>query len=118
MKRKHVIFDFFGTLVDYTPSIDGKSFKESYKLALKQGFTGKYEEFLTSWKSSFIDLIKKYDDSLEEVHMHMIVMNFYRRHIPNHLLSIQEFLDTYLEEWNKGVTYKPNLLRCISHDLI
>ena len=52
----HILFDFFGTLVDYSPSHTEQGYEQSYSLVQAAGADLDYDRFLTLWSGVFSEL--------------------------------------------------------------
>lgn len=108
----HLTFDFFGTLVDYTPGhFSGKEYAQTYKLLLKNGHTIKYEDFVSAFSATFDDLERKAKISSKEFHMDEVSDAFFKKYLGTKVDKEErdEFVETYISEWNKGITYIPKL---------
>ena len=103
----HVLFDFFGTLVDYSPSRTRQGFEQSYRLLSKADGDLSYEEFLTLRSALFDEFEREAALSSSEFSMTEIVRAFLARALdstpPDSFVS--EFAELYVSEWNKGVEY-------------
>ena len=52
----HVLFDFFGTLVDYSPAPIEEGYEKSYSLMRDAGYHGSYAEFVAHWQTTYAAL--------------------------------------------------------------
>ena len=103
----HILFDFFGTLVDYSASRTKQGYEQSHRLLSRADGDLGYEEFLALWSSQFDEFERKAEESSSEFSMTDIVRAFLARVLdrtPPELL-VSEFADLYVSEWNKGVVY-------------
>lgn len=107
----HVLFDFFGTLVAYSASRVEQGFHESHALLVEQGADDDYAGFLERWEASFEELEVRARDSGDEYSMDAVCEQFLRRVLPTapEQQVVESFRDTYLNEWNQGVTYIPGV---------
>jgi putative hydrolase of the HAD superfamily len=101
----HLLFDFFGTLVDYSPSRTEQGYHRSH--ALLREFDGRleYEAFLQEWSALFarFDELSAVDDS--EFSMVDVTTAFLRATLPREPASSQvdAFVETFLAEWSAAV---------------
>ncbi len=104
--RPALLFDFFGTLVDYSPSRVDQGYHRSHALLTGWGASDLgYQAFLDLWSdvSSRFDARSDLDD--REFSMHELGDAFLTEALhrsPAHLETV-EFVATYLAEWNTGV---------------
>lgn len=106
-KPEAIIFDFFGTLVDYSPSRTEQGYYRSHKLAESMGAELEYAEFLREWsaESALFDARSEVDDSefsMQEVSGAFLSRILNRR--PSRI-EISALADSYVAEWNTGVVY-------------
>lgn len=103
----HVLLDFFGTLVDYSPSRTDQGYHASYALTRSMGASVEYEEFLTEWVavSTHLDDRSAADDS--EFSMDEAATMFLARLLgrASSADEVGEFVELYVSEWNTGVVY-------------
>lgn len=103
----HVLLDFFGTLVEYSPSRTEQGYHGSHALVRAMGADVGYPEFLTAWaaESARFDARSDADDS--EFSMEEVATPFLARllHRDPSATEIGDLIDTYLGEWNTGVSY-------------
>jgi FMN phosphatase YigB (HAD superfamily) len=50
----HILFDFFGTLVTYSPNHIGQDYGRSYHLLVEQGVGLTYESFVQEWDETAV----------------------------------------------------------------
>ena len=118
---KHVLFDFFGTLVTYSESRIGPGFSGSYDVLQAHGAELTYPEFLARWDATFEGFEARALQSLREYSMDAVCSEFLSRVLPGapNQQAVSEFRDTYLTEWNQGVRYIPGtaeLLAALADD--
>jgi putative hydrolase of the HAD superfamily len=103
----YVIFDFFGTLVQYSDSLTGQGYQQSYRLLLQAGADLGYEDFLRQWSAFFTEFDRKAESSGREFSMTDVAGAFLSRNLPStpSIRFISDFADLSLSEWNKGVRY-------------
>jgi putative hydrolase of the HAD superfamily len=107
----HVLFDFFGTLVNYSPSRTEQGFARSHDLTRTMGAALTYHEFLAAWSktSERFDRLSDIDD--REYSMTDIGTAFLGDvlgRVPESA-EVDLLVRTYLSEWNKGVRYPPGI---------
>lgn len=110
MKRPratHLLMDFFGTLVDYSPSRTEQGFHASHGLVHSMGAEISYSEFLHEWamESSRLDKRSDVDDS--EFSMDEVAIPFLSRLLSRSPTTheVTALVETYVGEWNSRVTY-------------
>lgn len=99
-----ILLDFFGTLVDYSPSRTEQSFDRSFRLLGERGLERSYESFVASWDQCFRDL----DKQAEVTGIEFSMADALARYAHNERLPIDpafagKFIDGYLVEWSIGV---------------
>ena len=102
----HVLFDFFGTLVNYSPSRTEQGYEGSFELLQAAGSKLDYQAFLSLWS----EVSAEFDEVAEPTHREFSMLDlgrvFLRRAIATPADSIAgDFVQTYVAEWNKGVRY-------------
>ncbi|MGP4095195.1 HAD family hydrolase [Nonomuraea sp. KM90] len=111
MRRTHILFDFFGTLVEYSPSRTEQGYRSTYALLRRLGASLPYEEFLDGWSrtSAEFDRLSDLDD--HEFSMAEAGTAFLGRVLPHEPApaEVEEFVTLYVAEWNTGVHYLPGL---------
>ncbi|MFI9603513.1 HAD family hydrolase [Streptomyces sp. NPDC052043] len=107
----HVLFDFFGTLVSYSPSRTEQGFTRSYEITRALGAALTYHNFLEAWSktSARFDELSDLDD--REYTMTDIGTAFLRDVLGRTPASAHTdlLLRTYLSEWDKGVHHLPGI---------
>jgi putative hydrolase of the HAD superfamily len=103
----HLLFDFFGTLVDYSDSQTEQGYERSHAILLDHGATLGYEEFLALGTEVFAEFETRAAATHDEYSMDEVVTALLcRQFTPDRAAEIlRAFRDTYLAEWNKGVRY-------------
>lgn len=102
----HVLFDFFGTLVEYSPSRTEQGYERSFRLLREAGADLDYHQFLSLWS----EVSAQFDAVAEQTHREFSMLEvgeaFLRRAVgsPSDALT-RDFVSTYVAEWNKGVRY-------------
>jgi len=111
----HVLLDFFGTMVDYSPSRTGQGYHVSHALVRSAGSEVDYSGFLRAWSEECarFDERSAADDS--EFSMEEVARAFLARLLaadPGRALTA-DFVAAYLREWNAGVVYPPGIGKLI-----
>jgi len=101
------LFDFFGTLVEYSPSRTEQGYCASHALVRSMGVDLGYEQFLDEWaaESARFDQRSAADDSefsMAEVATAFLSRVLTREPAPT---EVGDLVDTYLREWSTGVSY-------------
>lgn len=106
----HILFDFFGTLVDYSASRTEQGYERTYRLLREAGTRLDYDGFLRLWS----DVSESFEDealsTLREFSMREVATTFLREAAPDaNEALVGDFVSTYLAEWSKGVRYMDGL---------
>ena len=102
----HLLFDFFGTLVDYSPSRTEQGYERSFALLREAGSALDYASFLALWSEVASGFDRTAEESCREFSMAQLTQAFLARaleRVPPDLVA--PFVATYLDEWNTGVRY-------------
>lgn len=100
-----ILFDFFGTLVGYSPSRSDQGYRDSDALLRSAGLTRTYDDWLVEWESSYADFDQRSGRDLAEFSMTDVVTAFLDRvGLTPDESTVADFETTYLREWNGGVT--------------
>lgn len=111
----HILFDFFETLVQYTPVNNFDGYKRSHQVLERYGVSFDYCSYLDQW-FGFIEVFElTARRSLREYALGDVVVIFLRRVLNRepHSYEIALYMDTYTREWNMGVTYFNELSNCL-----
>jgi putative hydrolase of the HAD superfamily len=103
----HLLFDFFGTLVEYSGSRTEQGYERSHAVLLANKVNLGYREFIERWADVFQKFDLMADVDQDEFSMDDVVTGFLKDVLgaePTPKL-INNFRDTYLQEWNTGVKY-------------
>jgi putative hydrolase of the HAD superfamily len=107
----HLLFDFFGTLVDYSPSRTEQGYQRSHALLRDFGGQLGYERFLEVWSatSGRFDQDSAVDD--REFSMIEVTTAFLRATLPADPTpdQVDAFVATYLAEWSTAVRHPAGL---------
>jgi len=102
----HLFFDFFGTLVDYSPSRTEQGYERSFALLREAGARLDYGEFLSLWSEVAEGFEAEAERTRREFSMVELGRAFLAR-VPGAppVEGAEELVRVYVEEWNQGVTY-------------
>ncbi|MGI5151209.1 HAD family hydrolase [Plantactinospora sp. CA-294935] len=105
--RTHILFDFFGTLVDYSASRTEQGYPGSHALLRHLGADLGYPEFLTAWSGACAGFDRRSDEDESEFSMTEVGTAFLtdlldRPPAPD---DVDAFVREYVREWNTGVHY-------------
>lgn len=105
--RTHILFDFFGTLVDYDARRTAQGYPRSHAELRRLGAGVSYEEFLAGWDRTFagFDLDSEAEDhefSMTQIGTAYLTEVLGRRPEAG---EVDGFIRGYLAEWSAGVTY-------------
>lgn len=113
----HLLFDFFGTLVEYSDSRTEQGYERSYAVLLAHEATCSYATFLERWSALGHQFDLASEINLDEFSMDDVVTSFLTEVLgpgfPPAVMPI--FRDTYLAEWSKGVSYIEGVPRLLTH---
>ena len=101
----HVLFDFFGTLVDYSASRTEQGYDRSFALLRGLGSTLDYAAFLELWSGVSEEFDRRSEESHREFSMQELGHVFLARALPAPPASadVARFVGCYIGEWNRGV---------------
>lgn len=103
----HILFDFFGTLVDYSDSRTEQGYHATHRLLQSFGISFTYSEFLRLWENEAeqFDARSALDNaefSMDDV-SRAFLTKLLRR--PPAISEYRALTECYLREWNTGVVY-------------
>lgn len=113
---RYVLFDFFGTLVDYDASRTEQGYPRSYQLLRRLGAELTYVGFLTAWSETFAEFDRRSDQDDREFSMYDGTVVFLdrvlaRRPEPD---AVTAFAAEYIREWNTGVRYPTGIVDLVA----
>lgn len=112
---KALLFDFFGTLVDYKDRTGSMRYDGSYRALCRAGFTDDYETYIAKWEQAYSLLTTQSVTTLREFHMGEAVRLILAPYQPEvHEELVNEIVILFLDEWNKGVTYKTGVAELLA----
>ncbi|MER6287705.1 HAD family hydrolase [Streptomyces sviceus] len=111
LRVSHVLFDFFGTLVDHSPCGAGHDFARSHDLMRTLGAALTYDEFLAAWSNTSEQFTRLSDIDNREYSMTDIGTAFLHDVLghPPAPADVNQLVQIYLSEWNKGVRHLPGI---------
>lgn len=113
---KAILFDFFGTLVNYSDSRTAQGYARTHTLLSEAGINLTYDTFLHEWSYSH----ERYDrytvETGLEYKLEDVAFHFLERHAPEHLSTDlpRHLWKSFIDEWSAGITHiegVPKLLR-------
>lgn len=107
----HVLLDFFGTMVAYSPSRTEQGYPASHALVTSLGGQLSYSDFLMAWEyeSALFDARSAHDDS--EFSMYQVAAAFLARalgRVPDRA-EAAAFAATYVREWSSAIVYPSDM---------
>ncbi|MFI7574792.1 HAD family hydrolase [Micromonospora sp. NPDC049497] len=101
----HLLLDFFGTIVDYSPSRTDQGYPESHALLRRWGADLSRPDFLTAWSAVCAEFDRRSDADDSEFSMTEVGTEFLARVLgePAAPADVETFVVTYLREWNSAV---------------
>ena len=110
----HLLFDFFGTLVQYSTQPIGDGYAATYDYVKEAGYTGGYDRFAQIWSETYDALDEGARVTHLEFSMDHLVDEVLKRTIGKMESSFRaQLIETYIREWNSSVHYidgLPNML--------
>lgn len=102
-----LLLDFFGTLVEYSPSRTEQGFRRSHALLGRFGVTLSYEQFLLAWARTFASFDERSEVDDREFSMVDVASAFLDAVLDREVLpaEVELLIAAYLREWNGGVHY-------------
>jgi putative hydrolase of the HAD superfamily len=103
-----LIFDFFGTLVQYTAGVFHTApYKRTHAFLLQHAFDIDYPTFVTLYGDISADLEMKAKQTGREYHMDDVALAFFHTAFGRSVSSttIQGFVQAFIDEWSRGIHY-------------
>ena len=113
-----ILFDFFGTLVEYSAAHTGPDHARSYDLLRRFGADVGYADYLAGWSQTwagFEELADRDDHEFSAADAGTAYLATVLKRPPTGA-ETGEFVAAYLAEWNTGVAYPADVIACV-HDL-
>ncbi len=104
---KDIIFDFFGTLVGYSPDLCLQGTDKTVNNLVNNGFQISKDMFDAAWERCFETLETEAQKTLQEYHMFDVASLFFKNQfgsVPSQKI-LEGFVETFVDEWNQGTTY-------------
>jgi putative hydrolase of the HAD superfamily len=103
----HVLFDFFGTLVDYSASRVEQGFEGSHLLLRRWGVELTYQDFLDTWSRASAEFDQRSARDDHEFSMADVGAAFLTGVLDRApaVSEVDAFVVQYLSEWSTGVRY-------------
>src|SRR5579871_333601 len=107
-----LIFDFFGTLVQYTPGpFHTAPYLQTHDFLIRQGFALSYEGFTTAFEIASHELEERARLTGPEYHMDELGRLFFHTafaaEAPDEV--VRSFVTVFLSEWGRGIVYLDRL---------
>ncbi|MDP9798779.1 putative hydrolase of the HAD superfamily [Catenuloplanes nepalensis] len=111
MQPTRILFDFFGTLVDYSSSRTAQGYPKTWATVRDWGVEVSYERMLAEWSATCLELDRICEAGHREYSMLEAAAHFLPKILGRRSTAAQgeEFVHAYLDEWNAGVTYPPGI---------
>lgn len=111
----HVYFDFFGTLVDYEPSVHPDNYNAPYEFARRAGENVSPKQASVLWQQAWDELDGNAQRSGRECSMHEIAIRYWE--LLGSPLSLEDendrLVEEYLDAWTKDIRPAHGALSCL-----
>lgn len=106
-----ILFDFFGTLVRYSPSRVAQGYPQTHALLRTLGIDLSYEAFLRAWVDASEELDRRSAREAREFSMDEVARGFLARvsSEPRPEGAREAIWRCYVAEWEKGIAYIPGV---------
>lgn len=110
----HILLDFFGTIVEYVPG-GAANVSRSCAVVRSLGVDISEAEFVTYWESTFAQFELRSSADHSEFSMTELAAAFLTTILGSTPArsDCDRLVETYLDEWNTGVAYPPDVVRVI-----
>lgn len=101
----HVLFDLFGTLVDYVQPNDKHAYEQSYQWLIQAGYCSSYGQFVQQWDGIFEEFHGRASLDCVEYSLDEVCRVFLDRALgspPEHE-RVRAYRDAYVLDWNQGL---------------
>ena len=106
LPKTHLLLDFFGTLVEYSPDPVGDGYRRTYDIMRHAGYSGTHEQFVALWSGIYAELEADARRTHREFTMHDQATAVLERSLGHAEQRLTETLaETYLTDWNRGVVH-------------
>ncbi|HEY8717800.1 HAD family hydrolase [Pengzhenrongella sp.] len=108
----HLLLDFFGTVVEYSPSRTTQRYQGTYELTTTMGSALGYDESTEAWSTAFEGFEASTAATLEEFSMHQVAHAALDAILgrPAAADEIQPAVEAYLTDWGQGIVYPAGML--------
>jgi HAD superfamily hydrolase (TIGR01549 family) len=103
-----ILFDFFGTLVQYVPgAFHTAPYQLTHRFLQQHGFPIAYDTFVETFTSVSNDLEAQAKRTLCEYHMHDVGRNFFQVGFATDIADsiLAPFIAQFIAEWSRGIVY-------------
>src|SRR5215207_578780 len=107
-----IIFDFFGTLVYYTPGAFHTSpYQHTHQFLQENGFPLAYDPFVENFTSVADRLEAEAKETFCEYHMHEVGRGFFQAAFATDIADsiLFPFMELFIGEWSRGIVYLEGL---------
>jgi len=106
MRVRGVLFDFFGTLVDYTHGRTDQNFESTHRLLTDHGVDVSLDTMVTSMDEIYIELEAWSKEQLREFSMQEAMRRFLLRQGHPANPGLEDLLsDRYVDDWSQNVSF-------------
>ena len=114
-RPSHILFDFFGTLVEYSASRTEQGYLRSHALLQGWGAELGYHDFLATWTRTCAEFDRLSDEDDREYSMVDVGTAFLTAVLDRRPTSdeVGAFVAEYVAEWNTGVRYSADVGTCV-----
>jgi putative hydrolase of the HAD superfamily len=111
----HILFDFFGTLVDYDAGRTSQEYPRSHAELGRLGATVTYAEFVEGWDRTFAGFDRSSEADDREFSMTQVGTAYLAEVLgrPPAAADVEGFVRGYLAEWSAGVSYPPGVVELV-----
>ncbi len=111
-----IIFDFFGTLVDYSEKWDPAAKNTAHEYLLSLGFSMNKEAFTRTFDTCFAELTEAAVRAGTEFHMYDLGNYFFRKCFGASQAEnvTRTLIDKSIDDWNAGVVYLDGIVELLA----
>lgn len=113
-----LIFDFFGTLVAYTPGhVHSEPYQQTHALLCAHGFPISYDSFIEQFNHVFMMLEQDAKQTSREFHMDAVGTAFFATAFGSTVTEplLHAFVRCYIQEWSRTITILPGIHSLLTH---
>jgi len=110
-----IIFDFFGTLVNYSAKLFNEETPETLNFLRTNGFEVEISKFEQTWEQCFLNLESEAEKTHKEFHMLDVGRLFFKSVfdiVPSNQVN-EGFIETFIREWSRGIVFHEGILEFI-----